>query len=139
MERENENFENLPGTIIDRLRREEQSIAIISPKIDEIVLAAAASQFADRKQAKSSGLSRPARAAVAASVVLTIFVMSNFYFAPSPAPSSVADVDNSGRVDIVDVLALARSRERNPAAVSQAQINALMMQIVSLTENGDAS
>ncbi len=154
-ERENENLEQLPEAIIDRLRGEEQSISIISPKIDQIILAEAKSHFAAREPAKSRTLTRPAWAAIAASTVLAILVMSEFYIEqsvdisgfmdtsrfldPLPAPGFFADVDNSGRLDIVDVLALARRHEGNPAAVSQAQIDALMMKIVSLSENGDTS
>ena len=139
MEWENENYSELPETIIDRLRRGDESIPIISPKTDQIILAEARSQFADRERAIPRSLVRPAWAAIAASVALAVFVVNNFYDARSPSPQHVSDVDNPGRVDIVDVLALARSRQRNPAAVSQAQIEAVMTQIVSLNTNGDAS
>lgn len=139
MERENEQLNELPETIIDRLRGEDASISVISPKIDQIILAKARSQFENREQAGSRPLARPAWVAIAASVVLAILVMNNFNFTRSPLPGNIDDVDHSGRVDIVDVLTLARLRERNQAAISQAQIEALMMQVVSLTESGEAS
>ncbi len=139
MQQENEDLNELPETIIDRLRGDERSISIISPKIDQIILAKARSQFENRHQARSRTLARPAWVAIAASVALAILVMNNFNFTRSPVPGNIDDVDNSGRVDIVDVLTLARLREQNPAAVSQAQIEALMMQVVSLTKSGEAS
>ncbi len=139
MEQENEQLNELPETIIDRLRGEDSSISIISPKIDQIILAKARAQFENRQQASSRTLTRPAWVAIAASVALAILVMNNFNFTQSPVPGNIADVDHSGRVDIVDVLTLARLRERNPAAISQAQIEALMMQVVSLTKSGEAS
>ncbi len=139
MERENENREQLPETIIDRLRGEDASISIISPKIDQLILAEAKAQFADREQAGSRTYAKPAWVALAASVVLAVFVMNNLNITRSPVPTNIDDVDNSGRVDILDVLSLARTRERNPAAVSQAKIETLMMQVVSLSKNGEAS
>ncbi len=139
MERENEQLNELPETIIDRLRGEDTPISVISPKIDQIILAEARSQFENREQASSRQLLRPAWVAIAASVAVVILVMNNFNFTRSPVPGNIDDVDHSGRVDIVDVLTLARLRERDPAAISQAQIEALMMQVVSLTKSGEAS
>ena len=49
----------------------------------------------------------------------------------------VADVDNSGRVDIADVLALAR--QRDPERLRQDELDAFALQVVSLANWEDAS
>jgi hypothetical protein len=48
------------------------------------------------------------------------------------APLVADDFDGSGRVDILDAFALARSRAADPARISQADIDALATRIVSL-------
>jgi len=76
--------------------------------------------------------------AVAASLLVAVFVFN------AREPSSIrqeglySDIDGSGRVDIADVLAAARAAEAS-GEFSQAEIDAFAKQIVSLNSVGDAS
>jgi hypothetical protein len=69
--------------------------------------------------------------AAAASLLLAAILMRPLLLDTAPAAD---DIDGSGRVDILDVLALARTRaERGDAAsISQARIDALAYSIVAL-------
>ena len=131
MERENEGYEELPETLIDRLRRDDGSVSLITPKVDRMVLDKAKSHFASRRRI------RPQWVAVAATIVLGIFVMYGREL-QGPPPTDF-DIDASGRIDIVDAMLLARRREQDPDSVSQADIEALAMRIVSLAAHEDAS
>jgi hypothetical protein len=122
--------ETLPSAIVERLRRLDRSQPIVDPRSDRAVLDAAHAYFRARP-------ARPARRrwavpfAAAATLLLAAILVRPLVFDTAPARD---DVDGSGRVDILDVLALARVRaERGDAAgVSQASIDELAYRIVAL-------
>src|SRR5262245_43396032 len=93
--------ETLPPAIASRLRRLERAEAIFDPRTDRAVLEAANAYFA----ARPATARRRARWALplgaAAAVLLAAVLMRPLVFAP-PAD----DIDGSGRVDVLDVLAL---------------------------------
>jgi hypothetical protein len=122
--------ETLPPAIVARLRRLDRSQPIVDPRTDRAVLEAANSYFR----------ARPARVphrrwavpfAAAATLLLAAILVRPLVFDAAPARD---DVDGSGRVDILDVLALARVRaERGDAAgVTQASVDELAYRIVAL-------
>ena len=135
MEQENEQFEELPQALIDELKATDRPVPMITARVDREILQLARAQFEQRRP--PAWKSRPAWAAIAATVLIALFILD--FRNPSPEQQSAlyGDIDNSGRVDIADVLALARSRE--PDDLTQAEIDALAMHIVSLNPVGDAS
>lgn len=136
MNQENEQFDQLPDALVERLRRRERTVSILRPDIDRAVIDAARSQFAGRRApyAQRRSWLIPSAAAAAAVVLVALFIVRPL---PTPEPNLLADdVDGSGRVDILDAFALARARTGDPAAVSQARLDELTSQIVSLTDAG---
>jgi len=131
MDPNTEQLETLPPAIASRLRRLDQAQPIVDPRTDRAVLEAAHSYFAARPATL-----RPRRArwtlplGAAAAVLLAAVLMRPLVF---DAPSA-DDVDGSGRVDVLDVLALARQRaERGDASgVTAARIEDLAYRIVAL-------
>ena len=122
--------ETLPPAIVARLRRLDRSQPIVDPGTDRTVLDAANAYFR----------ARPARVArrrwvvpfaAAATLLLAAILVRPLVFDTASARD---DVDGSGRVDILDVLALARVRaERGDAAgVTEASIDELAYRIVAL-------
>ena len=136
MQQENDEFDDLPEALVDRLKAADQSVPLLSARVDKAVLQLAQEQFSRRR----SGLwrFRSAWAAVAATALLAFFILD--IQAPRIAePQGVyADIDGSGRVDIADVLSLARTAGES-GEVTQAEIDAFAMQVVSLNPVGDAS
>ncbi|HEX7237353.1 MAG TPA: hypothetical protein VF405_10360 [Gammaproteobacteria bacterium] len=134
MEPTTEQPETLPPAIASRLRRLDRAEAIFDPRTDRAVLEAANVYFA----------ARPARArrprwavplGAAAAVLLAAVLMRPLVFAPS-----ADDVDGSGRVDVLDVLALARMRAAggDASGITEARIEELASRIVALDSAGSA-
>ena len=123
--------ETLPPAIAKRLRELDRSQPIVDPRTDRAVLDAARAHF----QGRPMRAARRRRWAVplgAAAAVLLAAVLMRPFVLDTAAPLR-DDVDGSGRVDVLDVLALARARAvRGDAAVTEARIEELAYRIVAL-------
>jgi hypothetical protein len=122
--------ETLPPAIVARLRGLDRSQPIVDPRTDRAVLDAARAYFGARP-ARFARRRWAVPFAAAATLVLAAILVRPLVFETAPARD---DVDGSGRVDILDVLALARLRaSRGDAAdVTQARIDELAYRIVAL-------
>jgi len=131
MEPTTEPSESLPPAIASRLRALDRAQPIVDPRTDRAVLEAARAHFAGRPAA-----SRPRRPrwavplSAAAAVLLAAVLIRPLLF----APPSADDVDRSGRVDVLDVLALARMRAAggDASGITDARIEELAYRIVAL-------
>lgn len=135
MHDENEQFEELPQSLIDELKRVDKPLPLITARVDRDIAVAASAHFA----ARDRSLLKPAwRAglAIAATVLIAMFLVLLRGPVIPPSGGMYADVDHSGRVDIADVLALARDRKAN---ATQADLDAFAKRVVSLRHAGDAS
>lgn len=126
-----DNDETLPPAIAARLRALDRAEPILDPRTDRAVLDAARAQFGSRP-ARSARRARRRWAvpfAAAATLLLAAILLR-------PLGVDVArdrdDVDGSGRVDILDVLALARMRAEGGAGVTDASVESLAYRIVAL-------
>ena len=127
MEEQNLEYDQLPSAITERLENADRAVVIASPATDRAVLNHAAEHFSARPRRRNWAVP----AAVAASVILALFVLrSTGVFGPNPV--STDDIDGSGRVDILDVFALARM-SADASLDSQADIDSLAARIVSLS------
>ena len=120
MNRNDEEFDDLPEALIQELRSADESVPLLTARVDREVLKMAREQFATRR----SAWRRPAWAAVAATVLLAVVIgqpMLERSAAPSLSPR---------QPDISDVLRLARERASQPGA--QAEIDALAQRVVAL-------
>ena len=126
MNNSDETADTLPAAILARLKHADGAQAIVDPRTDRAIIGAARKHFGGR-------VSRPVRWAVpvgiAASLLLAFLLVRPF--GPSLVPLSADDVDGSGRVDVLDVLALARAR-----AAGDARIEELGYRIVALNVEG---
>ena len=136
MEPTTEQPETLPPAIASRLRRLDRAEAIFDPRTDRAVLEAASAYFAARPAAARARRPRWAvPLGAAAAVLLAAVLMRPLVFAPS-----ADDVDGSGRVDVLDVLALARMRAAagDATGITEARIEELAYRIVALDSAGRA-
>ena len=124
--KENET-EELPEALIEALRSADEAVPLITARVDREVLKMARDQFAGRKPAWRR---RPAWAAVAATVLIAIFVVQ----LDQPMQQVNLSMQAARPADISDVLKLARERAGDPAA--QVEIDALAMRVVSLSPAG---
>ena len=130
MDQTTEQPETLPPAIASRLRRLDRAEAIFDPRTDRAVLEAARSYFAARPAAPA----RPSRWALplgaAAAVLLAAVLVRPLVFHTPNAD----DVDGSGRVDVLDVLALARMRAAggDASGITDTRIDELAYRIVAL-------
>jgi hypothetical protein len=134
MEPENEQFEDLPQSLIAELKATEQVVPLITARVDREVAGLAADHFASRRK---RAWAHPAWAAIAATILVAILATQFVGVDTAPPEAVYADVDGSGQIDIADVLALARTR--NPEQITQAELDAFAMRVVSLSSGGDAS
>lgn len=127
MNREHESIE-LPGNVVEQLERQDKSMALLTPSVDQRIREAAAAHFAQRPDRVRP---TPRRWAVvgtlAASLVAGAFLVR--MQTGIQAPLLANDIDGSGVVDILDAFALARM---DAASGSQAEIDALIGDIVAL-------
>ena len=129
MSPEDETSEDLPRSLIDALKSTERPLPLITARVDREVSAMARAQFAGRRPRKL----RPAWWAAAASLVVAVLVLQ-LQDPGAPVDGPVyADIDQSGRIDIADVLALARTSDADPQ-----KLDAFAMRIVSLNAGSDA-
>lgn len=113
----------LPADWIDTLNRVDRAPAVVTRTVDRALGAAAEAQFAARR-------SRPAWrhpgswAALAASLALVTVIAVRWL---GEDEALYADVDASGRIDIADVLALARTGTASPR-----ELEAFAQRVVAL-------
>ncbi len=135
MTSDNENLEGLPQSLVDELKSADRQVSMITAQVDRELAEMAVAHFSNRQE-RAWG-PRPVWAAIAATVLIALFVLPLRDRSVSEQNQIYADVDNSGRIDIADVLTVARTRD--PEKITQAEIDAFAMQIVSLNQVGDAS
>ena len=129
---EKERSEDLPQPLIEALKSADRPVAMITARVDREVSEMARSHFSARRQ--PTRVPRPAWAAMAATVLIAVIVVQ---LQPPDQSTLYTDVDRSGRIDIADVLALARAQ--GPGERSQADLDAFASRIVSLKRAGEAS
>ncbi len=111
--------DDLPQALRDALRAADRAPPTITAAVDRAIARGAEVQFGARRWRA------PGAWAAAACAVLAVALL----LAPRPdEPGTYRDVDGSGRIDIADVLALARRSE----APSQADLDAFAMRVVAL-------
>jgi hypothetical protein len=123
--------ETLPAAMISRWRALDRAQPIVDPRTDRAVLEAARAYFAGRPAAARTRRSRWAvPLGAAAAVLLAAVLMRPLVF----QPPSADDVDRSGSVDVLDVLALARMRAAagDASGIPEARIVELAYRIVAL-------
>lgn len=128
-------FEGLPGSLVTGLKAADRSVPMITAAVDRRVSAMAKAHFRERRQ--RIPVPRPAWAAIAATLIVAVIVG---YWRLDPVFEQTdiyADVDRSGRIDIADVLALARSQEAGER--SREQLDRFAAKVVSLRRPGEAS
>jgi hypothetical protein len=114
-------FEELPDLLVARLQRADRSQAIVDPRTDRVVIDDARRYFASRPRRARLAVMRWALPLAAAAALLAVLVLR-----PFGLQRAADDVDGSGRVDILDAFALARSQ------ADQESVDALAARIVSL-------
>ncbi len=135
MEQENKQFDDLPQSLIDELKARESSVPLITARADRQVVSAAKTHFSLRRE--PAWKSRPAWAAIAATILVAMLVTQMGDPVAPQQNSLYADIDRSGQIDIADVLALARAGDTKQ--FTQAELDTFAMRIVSLSSGGDAS
>jgi len=128
---ENANNEDLAEELIAALKVVDEAPLVVTAGVDRAVSKMARAHFGGRRSAwKRHG----GWAAVAASVAL-VAVLAVQLGGPAFRDETglYADVDGSGRIDIADVLAVARAEG---ARVSQAELDAFAMRVVALDGGG---
>lgn len=121
------NDEHLPERLAEALKAADRAPLLVTARVDRAVAESAQAHFRHRRP---SWRRRGGWAALAASVAL-LAVLATEVGGPSfpGGAGSHGDVDGSGRVDIADVFALARSEQ---PGVGQADLDAFAMRVVSL-------
>jgi hypothetical protein len=116
-------FEELPDALVARLERADRSQAIVDPRTDRAVIDEARRYFlaARPRRAPRPVIRWALPLAAAAALLIAVLVLR-----PFGLQRSADDVDGSGRVDILDAFALARSH------ADQESVDALAERIVSL-------
>ncbi|RZV37405.1 MAG: hypothetical protein EX272_05490 [Chromatiales bacterium] len=130
---EDDNLEALPDELVAELKKADKPGALITAKVDRSIADLAREQFESRPEKRRRVA--PAWYAVAATVLLAVLVLPISSRFGTVDDGLYADVDNSGQIDIADVMTLAR----RDGEVTQAELDAFAMQIVSLADTGDTS
>ena len=117
--------DHLPQPLIDKLRRLDRAPGVITARVDRTVAATAREHFSVRgaRRWRRHG----AWGAIAACAVLAVALAIGRQ-ALDGEPALYSDVDGSGRIDIADVLALARSG----SGVDEADLDAFAWRVVAL-------
>lgn len=120
--------DHLPQPLLDELKRLDRAPGVITARVDRAVVAAARDHFSAR------GLPRWRRrgawGVVAACAVLAV-ALTVGREALDRDPVLYSDIDGSGRIDIADVLALARTG----SGVDQAALDAFAWRVVALNRD----
>ena len=131
---EDDNLEALPDELVAELKKADKPGALITAKVDRSLANLAREQFETRLEKRRRVA--PAWYAVAATVLLAVLVLPFTSRFGTVDDGLYADVDNSGQIDIADVLTLAR---RSDGEVTQAELDAFAMKVVSLADAGETS
>ncbi len=132
--REDETFENLPAALVERLKAADRPLPLVTARVDRALAEEARTRFARRGRPQPRWLGA-AGIAAAASVLFAVLALQ-WPLPASKRDALYADVDGSGRIDIADVLALAREAGGH----SQKELDAFAYRIVSLERRpGDAT
>lgn len=132
--REDETFEDLPPDFVERLKAADRPLPVVTARVDRVLSEAARKRFAGRGRRRPRWLGA-AGIAAAASVLLAVLALQ-WPLPASKRDTLYADVDGSGRIDIADVLALARESNGR----SQEELDAFAYRIVSVEHRpGDAT
>ena len=119
---------DLPGQVVEELKRLDKSVALLTPVVDRRVAKATAAHFKHRPDTARPKKRRWAVAGtLAASLAVGVFLARTQTDMESAMLAN--DIDGSGVVDILDAFALARMSD---GAASQARIDALIGDIVAL-------
>lgn len=131
MPEENATNEDLPAELVSAMKAVDEAPLVITAGIDRNLADMASVHFRARR---SSWVRQGGWAALAACVAL-IAVLAVQLGGPMirDERSLYTDVDGSGRIDIADVLALARA---DRADVTQADLDAFAMRVVALDAGG---
>ena len=131
---EDDNLEGLPDELVAELKKADKPGALITAKVDRNIASLAREQFASLPEKRRR--IAPAWYGVAATVLLAVLVLPFTSRFGTHDDGLYTDVDNSGQIDIADVLTLAR---RADGEVTQAELDAIAMKVVSLADTGDTS
>ena len=123
-----EQHEPLPEALIEELRRLDRAPEAITSKADRAVSKMARAHFAARR---TPVLRRQGAWGAAACALLVVTLATSRLVDRVDAPV-YADVDGSGRIDIADVLALARSGQD----IEQADLDAFAFRLVAVERAG---
>ena len=131
MNPDNEQLDTLPPAIASRLRALDRAQSIVDPRTDRTVLEAASKYFAARPATPRARRPRWVLPLGAAAAVLFAAVLMRPLVFDAP---SADDIDGSGSVDVLDVLALARMRAAggDASGITDARIDELAYRIVAL-------
>ena len=103
----NEQDERLPEALVEELKRIDRAPEVITSRVDRSLACMAHAQFARRHLPRWQP--RSAWRAAAAACVLVVVLFTTNHLWEQDDTSIYADIDGSGRIDIADVLALARA------------------------------
>ena len=132
MTRDEEQHDELPEGLIDALKAADKPMPIITARVDNTMGLEARRTFAARMPRFRRPV--PTWSKVAAAVLVGVFLV-RVTTMDSPVPDSMyADHDGSGRVDIADVLHVARTS----GSADPAELDAFALRVVSLSANGGA-
>ena len=120
--------DQLPEALIDELKRRDRAPDVITSRVDRSVAAAAHAHFEARRTTRP--WRRGAWVAAAACAVLAVG-LSTSYVSNRSVVADYRDVDGSGRIDIADVLTLARD------GVPQAELDGFALRVVALDPGGE--
>lgn len=130
MSDQNADSERLDEGLIRALRTADEAPAVITSGVDRALADMSRRHFASRRPVWK----RHGGWALAASVALVaVLAVQMIDPASDRGETLYADVNGSGRIDIADVFALARSEQ---PGVSQADLDAFAMRVVSLDAGG---
>ena len=120
-----ETLTELPDDLVDVLKRADRAPAVVTRAVDLALGDASRAHFASRGE--HAWLHRGRWAALAASVALATVLAVRWGDLGGGDAGLYADVDDSGRIDIADVLVLARA-----GTASRGELDAFAMRVVAL-------
>ena len=116
----------LPDDLVDVLKRADRAPAVVTRAVDLALGDASQAHFASRGE-RRAWLHRGRWVALAASMALATVLAVRWGDLGGADAGLYADVDDSGRIDIADVLVLARA-----GTASRGELDAFAMRVVAL-------